>query len=376
LNKTLYLVAKKAGDKYLYGAYQDDPKACVTEESGGYHVEYYPVYRGQAYIGMILLIREMTQASFAGKGGSPAKKPQTKMIGQDTTFRTALNMAINVAPTDAPIMLIGETGSGKEGFAKTIYECSSRSDKPFIAINCGALPKELIGSELFGYASGAFTGASQKGNVGKLEAANGGTLFLDELSALPLDAQSYLLRVIEERELYRLGSTKPIPIDVRIICATNENLLDLIETKLFRADLYYRLNVVEIKIPSLRERPEDLPLLIEHFCLKYSCVPYRADEADLAALSRYPWPGNVRELKNVLQSAGVLGIDPIASLKNYIAIHRKTDVPAAYSGSHSLPKAEDDMERVVAECNGNIAAAARKLGVARSTIYRRIQRKS
>ncbi|MDR0874905.1 MAG: sigma 54-interacting transcriptional regulator [Clostridiales Family XIII bacterium] len=376
LTKNVMRTAKKIGEKYLYNACQEDPNEFIAEETGEYHIESYPVYRNKKYIGMILLLRDLVKDSLIVSGEGRTKKPQTKLIGQNTGFKAALNLAINVAPTDAPIMLLGETGAGKEGFAKTICECSSRSEKPFIAINCGALPKELIGSELFGYTAGAFTGASQKGNVGKLEAANGGTLFLDELSALPLDAQSYLLRVIEENELYRLGSTKPIPIDVRIICATNENLPDLIESKLFRADLYYRLNVVEIKIPSLRERTDDLPALIEHFSLKYSCIPYHITDADMQILSRYPWPGNVREIKNVLQSAGVLGIDPITSLKNYIALHEKTDKTAAYAGPQNLTSPNEDMERVVASCNGNIAEAARKLGVARSTIYRRMQQKS
>jgi transcriptional regulator of acetoin/glycerol metabolism len=378
LDKSVLGAIRKIGEKYLYGAHADTggQEDIVSEETENYHIEFQPVFCGESYIGMILLFRDLAQGQPGGPAGRAPGHPQMQIIGRNPAFQAALNMAIRVAPTDAPVMLQGETGAGKEVFAKTICERGNRADKPYIAINCGALPRELIGSELFGYAPGAFTGASQKGNAGKLEAANGGTIFLDELGAMPLDAQTYLLRVIEESELYRLGSTRPIPIDVRLICATNENLFNLVEAKLFRPDLYYRLNVVEINIPPLRERMDDFPELVNYFNLKYAGEPCVVPEADMAFFFRYTWPGNTRELKNVLHSASVLGGDTVAYLKNYVAIHLKAEKMRSTSRQILPAEADDDLERVVAACGGNISKAAKHLGVARSTVYRRMRRKS
>ncbi|MDR3364743.1 MAG: sigma 54-interacting transcriptional regulator [Clostridiales Family XIII bacterium] len=376
LEKSVFHIAEKAGEKYLYGRHSDGADAILTEGTEDYHIEFHPVYREEAYIGMILLVRDLREGLCAGQASDvPGKQAKTIMVGRNPAFRAALDMAVRIAHTDVPVMMQGETGAGKEGFARTIYERSNRADKPYIAINCGALPGELIGSELFGYVPGAFTGASQKGNAGKFEAANGGTIFLDELGALPLDAQSYLLRVVEENELYRLGSTRSIPIDVRLICATNENLLDLVNAKLFRADLYYRLNVVEINIPPLRDRMDDFPELISLFCAKYAGDPCVVADADVAFFSQYRWPGNVRELKNVLHGASVLGVNVVEYLRNYVRIHIKADKDGDH-GDFQMPPAgtDDDLERIVEACGGNIAKAARQLGVARSTIYRRMQR--
>jgi transcriptional regulator with PAS, ATPase and Fis domain len=284
-------------------------------------------------------------------------------------------MAVHAAASDAPVILSGETGVGKECFAKMIHENSTRSDKVFLAVNCGAIPKELIGSELFGYAPGAFTGAFQKGNAGKIESANGGTLFLDELSSLPLEAQIYLLRVIEENELFRLGSNNPVPIDVRMICATNTDLRELIRRKEFRADLYYRLNVVEIEIPPLRDRLEDMNDLISFFSMKYFGEPYTVCRDVFEYIRKYAWPGNLRELKNVIQRASALNTDVAQALLHY-AESNLTQEDRTMTKT-SAPKSNDpsllaETRRVVEEYGGNIARAAKHLGIARSTVYRRL----
>lgn len=178
---------------------------------------------------------------------------------------TALNKCYKAAPSNVPILLLGESGTGKEKIAKSIHQSSQRRDKPFLAINCGAIPKELIGSELFGYESGTFTGGSKEGKKGKFEEANEGTLFLDEIGEMPLDLQVHLLRVLQEKEIMRLGSSQTIPINVRIIAATNKNLYALCKQGLFREDLFFRLNVVTVNIPPLRERREDIPLIADYF---------------------------------------------------------------------------------------------------------------
>ena len=378
LERSIATIAKKVGEKYLLGLCKNDLNEVTESETEDYQIEFRPVYRNDVYIGMTLSIRDKKTGKQNGlEIGGLSAVPEIKLVGHDPKFREALKMAIGVASTDASVMLLGETGSGKEVFAKTIYENSNRSDEPYIAINCGAIPRELIGSELFGYSGGAFTGASQKGNAGKLEAANHGTIFLDEIGSMPLDAQSYLLRVIEENELYRLGSTKAIPIDVRIICATNEKLTDLIESKLFRLDLFYRLNVVEINIPPLRERKEDLAELVDHFCIYYSGEPCFMKDEDIEYIARYAWPGNIRELKNILHSAYVLRTNPVVALKSYVSIHLKPTekLELVDSASNHRGESHDEIERVLEECDGNIAKAARQLGVARSTIYRRLERK-
>ena len=295
------------------------------------------------------------------------------LIGDHPAFISALETAKSVAKTDASVLLLGETGVGKEGFARTIYVYSDRADKPFVAVNCGAIPKELIGSELFGYAPGAFTGALSKGNPGKLEAANGGTIFLDELGELPLDAQTYLLRALEEKELVRLGSHHIIPINVRIIAATNVDLQDMVKEKKFRADLYYRLNVVEIKIPPLRERFDDLANLISFFNAYYSGSGCVLNDADLAYLMQYSWQGNVRELKNVIHSANILGKDTVQSLWDYVAIHMNQDDKDKKLFNSSKVGDQDRILELIKSCNGNVSKVARQLGVARSTIYRRLK---
>jgi len=338
-----------------------------------------PVYYDKGLTGLILYGYSTKQTS--QKHTTATKKYITQivntptLIGDNPAFVEAIETAKKAANTEAPVMLLGETGVGKEGFARTIYLHSNRADRPFVTVNCGAIPKELIGSELFGYEPGAFTGALPKGKIGKIEAANGGTIFLDELGELPLDSQTYLLRVLEEKELFRLGSNHPISIDVRIIAATNADLRELIERKKFRLDLYYRLSVIEIKIPPLRKRLDDLPNLISYFNSLYSGDGCVLNDDDLFDLTKYSWPGNIRELRNAVQSANILGKDTVQSLRDYVKANNQHNIRNELS-MMVVNKSEpnESIDEIIKACNGNISKAAKLLGVARSTIYRRLKK--
>lgn len=233
----------------------------------------------------------------------------SRLVANDPKTVDTLSRAKKVAALDTTILLLGETGVGKEQFARFIYENSQRADQSFISINCGAIPPTLIESELFGYERGAFTGAKREGKMGVFESADKGTVFLDEIGDLPLEMQVHLLRVLQEMQITRVGGTRSIPVNVRIIAATNRDLLDMVHKKTFREDLYYRLNVVPIEIPPLRERPGDVVPLVQTF-LRETNKKYRFQKvfspAALKAIQKYNWPGNVRELKNVVEQAVIL----------------------------------------------------------------------
>lgn len=237
------------------------------------------------------------------------KYTTSSFVGQSKKITDIKEMLPMIAKTDAAVLILGESGVGKEVLAKEICEQSDRKDKPFITVNCAAIPDHLIESELFGYEKGAFTGAI-KSKVGLMELANGGTILLDEIGSMPLNLQPKLLRVIQENELMRVGGLKKIPIDVRIISATNENLFSLIKTGGFRQDLYYRLNVIPIKIPPLRDRQDDIKLLcqkfLEEFNAKYNKEKFLNDRA-LFLLEQHDWPGNIRELKNAIERLVIIG---------------------------------------------------------------------
>lgn len=234
----------------------------------------------------------------------------SEVIGSATGLSEVYEMLNLVAPLNSPVLIIGETGTGKEVIANAIYKHSSRNQGPFIKVNCGAIPDTLIDSELFGHEKGAFTGAIAK-KIGRFERANGGTIFLDEIGELPLEAQVRLLRVIQEREIERVGGTASIPLDIRIICATNKSLKDMAEAGTFREDLFFRINVFPIFIPPLRQRTQDIPLLMEFFLKKKAQemglrhVPAVREE-DIALLKKYSWPGNVRELQNIIERSLIL----------------------------------------------------------------------
>jgi transcriptional regulator with PAS, ATPase and Fis domain len=226
------------------------------------------------------------------------------IIGESLAIRGLLSLIKKVAPTDSTVLILGESGTGKELVATSIYENSIRKDKPFIKLNCAAIPEELLESELFGHEKGAFTGAT-KFKPGKFDMANKGTIFLDEIGDMPLNLQAKILRVLQEKEFYRVGGSKTIKIDVRFIASTNKNLEKMIQEGEFREDLYFRLNVFTVHLPPLRERKEDIALLVDYFL---QTLPKKVEISSLALqlLMGYPWPGNIRELKNTIESAAVI----------------------------------------------------------------------
>jgi len=232
-----------------------------------------------------------------------------RIIGKSAALRRVVDMVRVVAPTEATVLINGETGTGKELIAEAIHKCSDRSNGPLVKVNCAAIPAGLLESELFGYERGAFTGAVARG-IGRFERANGGSLFLDEIGDLPLELQPKLLRVMQERQFERLGGASTIHTDVRVICATHRNLVEMVDRRQFRADLFYRLSVFPIELPPLRERPEDILLLVHHFAMYYAARLNKRitaiSEEFMAALARHSWPGNVRELQNFIERSIIL----------------------------------------------------------------------
>ena len=302
-----------------------------------------------------------------------------QIIGNSPQMEELKRKTQKIARRDFPVLITGETGTGKEMFAKAIHLESARRDKPIISINCAAIPAELLESELFGYEPGAFTGASRSGKLGRFQLAEGGTVFLDEIGDMPLPLQAKLLRVLQERELERVGGGMPVPIDVRIAAAPRRDLPDMIRRGTFREDLYYRLNVINLEMIPLREHPEDIPLYISH-TLERLNREYRTDillsDAAKRRLQEYRWPGNVRELMNVITSAyascDLLLIDEMDLPTKLLSKPR----PA---GARRLPDMGAEYEAAVIRDalrrhNQNIPAAARELGIDRSLLYRKIQK--
>jgi len=290
------------------------------------------------------------------------------LVGRSAALLRALHELERVAPTTATVLVHGETGTGKELFARAIHESSPRRNGPLIKVNCGALTPSLLESELFGHEKGAFTGATQR-RSGRFELADGGTLFLDEVSELPLDAQTKLLRVLQEREVERVGGSTPIPVDVRIVAATNRELAADVRANRFRSDLFFRLNVFPIEIPPLRERREDIPALAAAFMSRLSArlgaKPKQVDDDALAYLQAYDWPGNVRELENVLERATILSRGPRVRLADLPELAATVDVPNGHRGHvieggvHALGSLK---ERVSAYERGLIADALQRAG--------------
>jgi len=239
-----------------------------------------------------------------------------RIVGRSSALRRVLGLVQVVAPTQATVLINGETGTGKELIAEAIHKSSDRSNGPFVKVNCAAIPAGLLESELFGHERGAYTGAITRG-IGRFERANGGTLFLDEIGDLPLELQPKLLRVIQERQFERLGGAATIRTDVRLICATHRNLVDMVHQRQFRADLFYRLSVFPIELPALRDRREDLRLLVQHFVMDYAARMQKRitaiSEEFMSALARHSWPGNVRELQNFIERSVILSTDGVLS---------------------------------------------------------------
>jgi PAS domain S-box-containing protein len=296
------------------------------------------------------------------------KQDYEEIVGGSAALKRVLQQAELVAPTDATVLILGETGTGKELIAHAVHRLSPRKNLPFVTLNCAAIPTGLLESELFGYERGAFTGAlSQK--IGRFEMAHRGTLFLDEVGDIPLDLQPKLLRALQEKSFERLGGTKTIPIDVRLVAATNRNLAQMMGDKLFRSDLYYRLKVFPITMPPLRERPDDIPILARHFTKKYAAKMNRQIEnipsETMRALVSWNWPGNIRELENFIERAVILSRG--ASLRAPLAEIRPEAVETA--GGATLEQVErEHVVRVLRECGGVVTTAATHLGLHRTTL--------
>lgn len=296
------------------------------------------------------------------------------MVGESPIVRQLRKLVAKVAPTDSTVLLTGESGSGKEVLARTLHGMSLRSERPFVPINCGAISPELIESELFGHAKGAFTGANES-HQGLFYYAQGGTLFLDEIGELPLSMQTKLLRVLEDRRIRPVGSTKEVDVDVRIVAATNVNLDVEVKRGRFRQDLYYRLQVMPIEMPPLRSRPEDIELLanyfIKVFAKKLRIDPLKISPDMLARLQAYEWPGNVRELRNFIERSLILGYFPKEDLPLNLDLDER-EYTAEDPQNESLEQVEKaHILRVLNACSGNKSEAARRLGVSRKTLERK-----
>jgi transcriptional regulator with PAS, ATPase and Fis domain len=318
----------------------------------------------------------------AVQGAAPAARYALEQIlGASRAVRAALDLARTAARNDLPVVLQGESGTGKELFAQAIHALSSRAGGPFVAVNCGSIPPTLLESELFGYEPGTFTGGRREGNAGKFEKASGGTIFLDEVGELPSPAQAALLRVLQEREVVRLGGSSPRPLDIRVVAATNRPLADDVRDRRFRADLYFRLHVLPIDVPPLRDRREDIGLLATAFLREAEKEIGRAglalSDAAVEALEAYPWPGNVRELRNVVLRAAATTAAPLIEPGDLPEEIRGGGPPLPVQPAHARhapsPDGAPDREAILRalETSGwNVARTALSLGVSRMTLYR------
>lgn len=301
-----------------------------------------------------------------------------RILAHSEKMKQILSMVDQVARTQSSVLLQGESGTGKELVAHRIHELSPRRNGPFVAVHCAALSETLMASELFGHEKGAFTGATER-RIGRFERANGGTLFLDEIAEVSLETQVKLLRILQEGEFERVGATKTIRVNVRLVCATNRDLAQEVKQGRFREDLFYRINVILIKIPPLRERPEDIRPLIEHYIRHLSRLNHReidgVDEAAMKCFTAYTWPGNVRELKNIIERMVVLSEGQKLMLNNVPEdLKNSPSEPGWNPEKTDLQSMEKEMIRhQLLESRGNKSRAATKLGISRRTLYRKIE---
>lgn len=313
-------------------------------------------------------LRERVEGRLEMIGGSPAMEELRQMIDR-------------VGPTQGWVLISGENGTGKELVARQIHRISARSSGPFVDVNCAAIPETLIESELFGHERGAYTGAHAM-KKGKFELASGGTLFLDEIGDMALSMQAKVLRVLQERSLVRLGGTRPVSLDVRVIAASNRDLGEMISKKIFREDLYYRLNVVTIDVPPLRDRPGDIGALVDHFvailCRDSGHKAKTFSKEAMDRLRQYSWPGNIRELKNMVERLLIMVPGPRIEAEDLSGMIRKAGEGAPASAGATLKEARDHFEReyvlkVLSSCDGNVVRAAARLGVDRTSLHRKIR---
>ncbi len=320
--------------------------------------------------------------------GHQAKYSFDHLITRSPRMLECIQEAKAYALTDSNIVVVGETGTGKELISQSIHAFSHRAENNFVALNCAALPENLLESELFGYVEGAFTGAAKGGKPGLFEIAHNGTIFLDEISEIPLGLQGRLLRVLQEREIMRLGDNRIIPINIRVIAATNKNLEDLVHAGKFRSDLYYRLYVLQLNLPALRERREDIPLLVQGFIRQFQAregltTPLELSEADFRLLQDRPWRGNIRELRNFCERLVVL-YQPGTSVSDLLAHLLDTScspdpepqvaIPLPGSSHARIDLPYETLRAVLQECRGNRTQAAAKLGISRGTLWRMLKK--
>jgi formate hydrogenlyase transcriptional activator len=329
-----------------------------------------------------LLSEQLDRENLALRGEVDRVSMFEEIVGTSPALQAMLSRAIKVAATDSTVLITGETGTGKELVARAIHRRSDRVSRPFVGVNCAAIPRDLIASELFGHEKGAFTGATQQ-RLGRFELADGGTIFLDEVGELPVETQIALLRVLQEHEFERVGGSRRIRADVRVIAATNRDLQAAISAGSFRSDLFYRLHVFPIEIPSLRERREDIPLLAEYFIDRYARKAGKhfknVEKRILQVLQSYPWPGNIRELQNVIERSVILCESDIFSIDES---RLPLPLPATESKRHiELPRRLEAQEKGMIEealtaSRGRVfgpSGAAAKLGVPRSTLESKIK---
>ncbi len=328
-------------------------------------------------------VRESVRRALARRRGAAPISPRAlaergakqRLVGSAPRMRAVLRMIESLRDNESSVLILGESGTGKELAAQAIHAVSQRHAGPFVPVDCGALPESIIESELFGHERGAFTGAT--GAAGLFRVAHGGTLFLDEVGELPLTAQAKLLRALQQREVRPVGAANSVAVDIRVICATNRDLAEMVGQGSFRKDLFYRLNVVRLELPSLRERREDIPALVQHFFAKHGRAdagPAAIEPDALLALSRHAWPGNVRELENAIESALALTGGERLRAQD-LAFARPAAMREAPPAE--LPLSLDAyercaIERALQECRGDATAAARRLGIGRSTFYRKL----
>lgn len=343
-----------------------------------------PVYSNDRMIGKCIYVKENKQGNLFSTSPFINGITFPGVIGTSNAFQHTLEEIKLVSPTDASVYVCGDTGVGKEYVARAIHENSPRKNGPFIAVNCGSLPKELMESELFGYAEGAFTGARRQGYKGKFEQADGGTIFLDEIGEVPPEMQVALLRVLQERTVTPIGSSKEVPVNIRIITATHKDLLRLVEEGKFRQDLYYRLHVYPLYVPSLIERKEDIPYFIQDFCERKNWnVVFPKGICN--QFSQHKWPGNIRELLNVLERIYILSqgreiCEKQISflLQTMMGNQHQLELQTENKTEHTLNFREkiqrDSMIEALEKTNGNVSLAAKLLDVPRSTFYKRMQK--
>jgi sigma-54 dependent transcriptional regulator, acetoin dehydrogenase operon transcriptional activator AcoR len=388
---------RRALAEIVEGFTSDEPREVWLPGPEAGHAVAHPVFDGQTPVGACLLLPARTR-----RAATPGLRGRTSsgttryalddLVGESPVLGEAHRVAIAAAANTLPVLITGESGTGKEMFAQGIHAASARSARPFIAVNCAALPAELVESELFGYVGGAFSGARKDGGIGKFEAANGGTIFLDEVGELPLPAQAALLRVLQEGEVTRVGAPRGTPVDVRVIAATNRDIAEALRCGGFRDDLYYRLGVLTIELPALRERRADVERLARRFLaeaeteLGRGSYAFAADALD--AMRAYAWPGNIRELRNLVWRTVALATcdvitaaDLPAPVRSAYASNPTENLRQTGDGAGPDlllldPESRAERERVVraVECAASMSEAAQVLGIARSTLYRQLER--